>query len=213
MIYRMHQMVYQMHQIQLSNFETNGLPYGWITIPLQWLHRCCFDKNGSWYTSSAHDFAQFVLLSALRGLLLQALLLNWIHSSAATFGITGLIKLAKIEFLPLDWIYRSIRVGAMKHLERCLHHCGGPVKLVEACLWCDIAVLSTVRVLLSVYNSCLCAEMTWKRHFHHRGGAVKQVQACCSSHKDQESCFHLSGGTVKLEQVFFFFFFSMKVYA
>ena len=42
-----------------------------------------------------------------------ALPLNWIPSkiiSAATFRIIGLIKLAKIEFLPLDWIYRSIRI-------------------------------------------------------------------------------------------------------
>ena len=86
---------------------------GCITTPLQSLHKCCFDKNASWCTRSAHDFARFVLLRTLRGLLLQALPLNWIHSkiiSAATFRIIGLIKLAKIEFLPLDWIYRSIRI-------------------------------------------------------------------------------------------------------
>ena len=38
---------------------------------------------------------------------------NWIHSkiiSEATFHIIGLAKIAKIEFLPLDWIYRSIRI-------------------------------------------------------------------------------------------------------
>ena len=28
----------------------------------------------------------------------------------ATFRITGLTKIPKIEFLPLDWIYRSIRI-------------------------------------------------------------------------------------------------------
>ena len=42
-----------------------------------------------------------------------ALPLSWIHSkiiSAATFCIIGLTKIAKIEFLPLDWIYRSIRI-------------------------------------------------------------------------------------------------------
>ena len=42
-----------------------------------------------------------------------ALPLSWIHSkiiSAATFRIIGLTKIAKIEFLPLDWIYRSIRI-------------------------------------------------------------------------------------------------------
>ena len=39
--------------------------------------------------------------------------LNWIHSkinSGATFHIIGLAKISKIEFLPLDWIYRSIRI-------------------------------------------------------------------------------------------------------
>ena len=39
--------------------------------------------------------------------------LNWIHSkiiSGATFRIIGLTKIPKIEFLPLDWIYRSIRI-------------------------------------------------------------------------------------------------------
>ena len=30
--------------------------------------------------------------------------------SGATFRITGLTKIPKIEFLPLDWIYRSIRI-------------------------------------------------------------------------------------------------------
>ena len=42
--------------------------------------------------------------------------LNWIHSkiiSGATVCIIGLTKIPKIEFLPLDWIYRSIRVKLM----------------------------------------------------------------------------------------------------
>ena len=42
-----------------------------------------------------------------------ALLLNWIHLkiiSEATFRMIGLTKIAKIEFLPLDWIYHSIRI-------------------------------------------------------------------------------------------------------
>ena len=30
--------------------------------------------------------------------------------SEATFCIIGLAKIAKIEFLPLDWIYRSIGI-------------------------------------------------------------------------------------------------------
>ena len=45
-----------------------------------------------------------------------ALPLSWIHSkiiSAVTFRIIGLTKIAKIEFLPLEWIYRSIRIMAV----------------------------------------------------------------------------------------------------
>ena len=48
-----------------------------------------------------------------------ALLLNWIRSkiiSAATFREIGLAKIAKIEFLPLDWTYRSIRIMTMVEL-------------------------------------------------------------------------------------------------
>ena len=51
--------------------------------------------------------------SALWFLLLWVLSLNWIHSkinSGATFHIIVLAKISKIEFLPLDWIYRSIRI-------------------------------------------------------------------------------------------------------
>ena len=205
-------MVYQMHQIQLSNFETNGLPYGWITIPLQWLHKCCFDKNASWYTSSAHDFAQFVLLSALRSLLLQDLLLHWIHSSAATFGITGLIKLAKIEFLPLDWIYRSIRVGAMKYLERCLHHCGSPVKLVEDCLWCDIAALSTVRVLLSVCNPVYVRKWPENAIFTTEEVLWNKCRPVAVPIKIKKAVFTFLEVLWSSSKSFFFFF-SMKVYA
>ena len=42
----------------------------------------------------------------------MVLSLNWIHSkiiSGATFCIIGLTKNPKIEFLPLDWMYRCIR--------------------------------------------------------------------------------------------------------
>ena len=45
--------------------------------------------------------------------------LNWIHSkiiSGATFHIIGLTKIPKIEFLPLDWIYRSIRIITVRYL-------------------------------------------------------------------------------------------------
>jgi len=43
----------------------------------------------------------------------MVLSLNWIHSkiiSGATVRIIGLTKIPKIEFLPLDWIYHSIRI-------------------------------------------------------------------------------------------------------
>ena len=45
--------------------------------------------------------------------------LNWIHLkiiSGATFRIIGLTKIPKIEFLSLDWIYRSIQINTV-----CLH--------------------------------------------------------------------------------------------
>ena len=37
---------------------------------------------------------------------------------------------------------KQASLAAMKHLESCFHHCGDPMKLVEALLWCDIAILS-----------------------------------------------------------------------
>ena len=49
---------------------------------------------------------------------LQVLQLNWMHSiiiSVAVFRINGLTKIPKIEFLPLDWIYRSIRIMTVSH--------------------------------------------------------------------------------------------------
>ena len=45
--------------------------------------------------------------------MVPTLSLNWIHSkiiSAAAFCIIGLAKIPRIEFLPLDWIYCSIRM-------------------------------------------------------------------------------------------------------
>ena len=60
-------------------------------------------------TYSARDFA--VLKNTTTGK--PALPLSWIHSkiiSAATIRIIGLTKIAKIECLPLDWIYRSIQI-------------------------------------------------------------------------------------------------------
>ena len=55
----------------------------------------CLAKSASWF------------------LLLPVFSLNWIYSkiiSEATFHIIGLTKIPKIEFLPLDWIYHSIRI-------------------------------------------------------------------------------------------------------
>ena len=40
--------------------------------------------------------------------------LNWIHLkviSVGTFCIIGLTKIARIEFLPLDWIYQVMTVA------------------------------------------------------------------------------------------------------
>ena len=57
-------------------------------------------------------------------LLLLALPLDWIHSktiSIATFSIIGLTKIARIKFLPLDWIYHSIRIMAVSPHQRVLH--------------------------------------------------------------------------------------------
>ena len=77
----------------------------------------------------------------------------------------------------------------MKHVQACLrdrkdvessfHHCGSPVKLVQA---------------------CLCAGNTLQCHLYRRGRAVKQVKACLSARKDRESSFHHCGSPVKLVQ-------------
>ena len=75
----------------------------------------------------------------------------------------------------------------MKHVQVCLcastdqessfHHCGGPVKLVQA---------------------CQCVENTLQRRFNGRGDAGKHVQTCLSASKDGESSFHYCGSPVKL---------------
>ena len=38
--------------------------------------------------------------------------------SVAAFPIIGLTKIPKIEFLSLDWIYHSIRIMTVNHLNR-----------------------------------------------------------------------------------------------
>ena len=64
--------------------------------------------------SFCHDFARFVLLRTLRGVYSygsSAKLDSLEIVSGAAFRIIGLTKIPKIEFLPLDWIYRSIRIN------------------------------------------------------------------------------------------------------
>ena len=74
----------------------------------QWLHKCCLDKNAFLVHKQTRSTGDFAVLFCLRTLLLlQALLLNCIHSkilSAATFRIIGLPTMAKIDFLLQDWI-------------------------------------------------------------------------------------------------------------
>ena len=68
------------------------------------------DKNVSWCTKQTHDFARFVLLSTPRGVNSygsSAKLDSLEMISGVAFRIIGLTKIPKIEFLPLDWIYRS----------------------------------------------------------------------------------------------------------
>ena len=74
--------------------------------------------------SFCHDFARFVLLRTLRGVYSygsSAKLDSLEIISGAAFRIIGLTKIPKIEFLPLDWIYLSIRINTvidalLKHL-------------------------------------------------------------------------------------------------
>ena len=77
----------------------------------------------------------------------------------------------------------------MKHVQACFstredressfHHCGSPVRLVQACLY---------------------AGKTCYRRLNLRGGAVKHVQACLSAIVDPESSFLRCGGPVSLVQ-------------
>ena len=67
-------------------------------------------------------------------------------------------------------------LSARKDLESSFHHCGSPMKLVQACL--------------NAGKVC----------FKRRGSAMKHVQACLSARKDLESSFNHCGGPVKLLQ-------------
>ena len=92
----------------------------------------CFDKNTVWVhrNASGSDFISIVLIRTFPGALSRLIcldfpiLLRTLHGvngygssakldslkiiSGAAFCIIGLIKIPKIEFLLLDWIYRSI---------------------------------------------------------------------------------------------------------
>ena len=69
--------------------------------------------KASWCTNQTHFCHEFTILFAKNAswfLLLQVLSLNWIHSKLISGAAFRTIGLTKIEFLPLDWIYRSIRI-------------------------------------------------------------------------------------------------------
>ena len=82
-------------------------------------------QSGCQHNATGNDFIRVVLIRTFPGALYtiamtsgcfvvstaMVLLLNWINSkiiSGAAFGINGLTEIPKIDFLPLDWIYRSI---------------------------------------------------------------------------------------------------------
>ena len=67
-------------------------------------------------------------------------------------------------------------LGTRKSRESSFHHCGSPVKLVQACL--------------NAGKVC----------FNRRGSAMNHVQACLSATKDLASSFNHCGGPVKLVQ-------------
>ena len=48
--------------------------------------------------------------------------LNWIHSKIISGAAFRIIGLPKIEFLPLDWIYHSIRINTV--LSNCAYYPG-----------------------------------------------------------------------------------------
>jgi len=75
--------------------------------------------------SFCYDFARFVLLRTLHGVYSyssSAKLDSLEIISGAVFRIIGLTKIPKIEFLPLDWIYRSIRINTVYILVQCKHN-------------------------------------------------------------------------------------------
>ena len=63
---------------------------------------------------------------------------------------------------------RAGLLSSRKDVESSFHHCGGPVKLVQA---------------------CLCVGSTIQRRFQRRRRAVNHVHACGSADKDGETVF------------------------
>ena len=48
-VYRTYQMIYRTYQIQPSNFETNGLPFGWIVqYYMCWIAQYCYVVRLCW---------------------------------------------------------------------------------------------------------------------------------------------------------------------
>ena len=96
-------------EVQSGNFDRAGYT--------------CFDRNDNSFASDLTSFNKNApssteqLLSARDFTVLLRMLFgtyssSWIHSeiiSVAAFHIIGLAKISRIEFLPLDWIYHSIR--------------------------------------------------------------------------------------------------------
>ena len=81
-----------------------------------WLRRHS-DKNASWSIKQTHFAVTSPVLFCqehfVMSTVLQVLPLNWMHSkiiTVAAFRIIALTKIPKIEYLPLDWIYCSIRI-------------------------------------------------------------------------------------------------------
>ena len=98
--------------------------------------------SGCWLQCISSDFSSVVLIRTLPGALNRLILpvtslfsrtlcgvyyyglaSSSIHSkiiSAATIRILELTRIAKIEFFPLDWIYRSIRIMMVLLSAHCL---------------------------------------------------------------------------------------------
>ena len=126
-----------------STLEVYRLQELWSAEYLSICQRCCqylfWQEHGLvHHNASGSGFISVILITTLPGAL-SRLNLSWLHAygfaknalcvyfycsakldsrkiiSGAAFCITGLTKIPKIEFLPLDWIYRSIRIMTVSH--------------------------------------------------------------------------------------------------